>query len=362
MPVAVDVMGGDFGPAPVIKGAIKATKKFKIPVTLVGDINQINKYLKKYRSQKNPLINIKHCNDYIKMEDSPVRAVRNKSDSSIIVSYNLIKDQICSSVVSTGNTGAVMVTGSLILKLMPGINRPAIATLIPKAGPFKHTVLLDSGANVDCRVEQLAQFALMGSAYAEIILDKKDPRVALLSNGSEESKGNDIIRAASTKLKSISNLNYVGFIEGKDIPQDKMDVIVCDGLIGNIVLKTMEGGVKLIFDSLKYLAKKTIRGKIGMLISKPVFKLLFKQKLDPASYGGAPLLGLNGISIVCHGSSNAKAVMNAIKLADRLASNNLEKKMLKSLSAEYNTFNTDLEDNVYNEFSSGFKKNKNKQK
>lgn len=192
--------------------------------------------------------------------------------------------------VSPGNTGAMMAAGLYVSGTLPGIARPAIASLIPKSGNGQPTVLLDSGANVDCNANQLVQFALMGNCYALSVLNCTSPRIGILSNGSEKSKGNDITRSASLMLSEIKELNFIGYIEGRDLPRDVADVVVCDGFVGNVLLKAMEGSIELVFDSIKHYVEKSFRGKVGMWLAKPIFKALFKQKLDPSAYGGAPLL------------------------------------------------------------------------
>ncbi|MCB0337550.1 MAG: phosphate acyltransferase PlsX, partial [Bdellovibrionales bacterium] len=266
---------------------------------------------------------ISHASEVITMEDTPSKAIRTKKDSSIRRAFELIKEGKACGVVSAGNTGAMMAAGLFVSRTVPGIARPAIASLIPKIGDAKPTVLLDSGANVDCNASQLVQFAIMGALYAKAAIACEKPRVGVLSNGAELSKGNDMTRAAAHMLAEIPDVNFIGYVEGRDIPRDIADVIVCDGFVGNIVLKTMEGSVELVFDSIKDIVKKSWRAKIGMSLAKPSFKRLFKQKLDPSAYGGAPLLGLNEVAIVCHGSSNRRAIMNAIRVAATLESEQL---------------------------------------
>jgi glycerol-3-phosphate acyltransferase PlsX len=332
LPIAVDAMGADFGPSVVVEGAVQAARTYGISSVIIGREDEINALLTKLGAQNDPLISVAHAPDVITMDDSPSAAIRRKPNSSIRVAYELVKEGKASSVVSPGNTGAMMAAGLYVSGTLPGIARPAIASLIPKSNDLKPTVLLDSGANVDCNAGQLVQFALMGSCYARSVLGCDAPRVGLISNGSEKSKGNDITRSALMKLSDQKDINFIGYVEGKDLPKDVVDVVVCDGFVGNVLLKGMEGCVELVFKSLKFYVAKSWRAKIGMMIAKPVFKKLFLEKFDPSAYGGAPLLGLNHIGIVCHGSSNARAIMNAIRVAKQSVDNDLVVKMNKALN------------------------------
>ena len=330
LPVAVDAMGGDFGSEVVVEGALAALRELNLKSVLVGDEEILGKHLKKFKAESE--LEIIHAPGVVKMEDSPSKAIRRKLDSSILRAFEIVRDGKASSVVSAGNTGAVMATGLYVSGSLPGIDRPAIATLIPNVGEAKPTVLLDSGANIDCHSHQLVQFALMGNFYAKLVISAETPRIALLSNGTESSKGTDIIKAAAISLADLEVMNFIGFVEGRDIPRDKADVIVCDGFLGNVVLKTMEGSVELVIDSLKYVVEKSTRGKFGMWLAKPIFKSLFKDKLDPSAYGGAPLLGLNDIAIVCHGSSNGRAIKNGVRVADKLYKGDLVDHLEQALS------------------------------
>ena len=333
-PIAVDAMGGDFGPHVVVEGAVRAFQELGIPSILVGvdaDLRAALRSLGIEPSEEG--IQIQNASEVITMEDSPSVAIRGKTDSSIRVAFELVRKGKASAVVSPGNTGAVMAAGLFVSGTLPGIARPAIATLIPRVGDKQPTVLLDSGANTDCHAHQLVQFALMGTFYAKAINLYENPRVAVLSNGTEPSKGNDITRAAFVALSELSIINFVGYVEGRGLGKDIADVVVCDGFVGNVTLKTMEGAVELILDSLKYYTSQSLfRWKLGMVLAKPMFKLLFKEKLDPSSHGGAPLLGLRDIAIICHGSSNARAIRNAIKVAKRSVDGNLVDKLGSALT------------------------------
>jgi glycerol-3-phosphate acyltransferase PlsX len=357
-PIVVDAMGGDFGPSVVVEGAVRAFHELGISSTIVGVESEIHSCLRTLGveavASTAPGISIQNATEVITMEDSPSSAIRGKVDSSIRVAFELVRKGEGSAVVSPGNTGAVMAAGLYVSGTLPGIARPAIATLIPRVGDMQPTVLLDSGANTDCHAHQLVQFALMGTFYAKAINLYDNPRVALLSNGTEPSKGNDITRAAYAALSELSILNFIGYVEGRGLGKDIADVVVCDGFIGNVTLKTMEGAVELILDSLRfYTSQSLFRWKLGMMLAKPMFKLLFKEKLDPSSHGGAPLLGLRDVAVICHGSSNARAIMNAIRVAKKSVEGNLVEKIgaaLTHLDEAGESFNEALFDRIGKRF------------
>lgn len=358
LPVAVEAMGGDFGCQVAVEGAVQAARELGISSVLVGDQVQISKSLKQLKADQEPRLTICHAPEVISMEDSPGVALRRKPNSSIRVAFELVRERKASSVVSAGNTGAVMAAGLMVVGAFPGVVRPAIATLIPKMGDFKPTVLLDSGANTDCHMHQLVQFALMGSYYANSVLALDRPRVALLSNGTETSKGTDILRAASVALAEIKGLNFVGYVEGKHIPHDCADVIVCDGFVGNVVLKTMEGTVELVFDTLKQYVERSSRGKLGMWLAKPVIKAVFNEKLDPSSYGGAPLLGLNEVGIVCHGAASSRAILNGIRVAQKFSQEGLMAKIGSALAAWESANSGNYENGMWGRFGERLDKKK----
>lgn len=357
LPLALDVMGSDYGPQEIIKGAIFAFDECGIKPILVGMEHEIRSCLARMKREdvNFEIFNSEHV---VEMHDSPAKALRQKPDSSILNSFKLVKNKEASGVISAGNTGAMMAAGMLSIGTLPGVARPAIATIIPKMGEALPSVLLDSGANVDCHAIQLVQFALMGEFYAKAALGCESPRVGLLSNGAEDSKGNDILRAAALTLNENEDIKYVGYIEGRDIPKDVADVIVCDGFIGNIVLKTMEGTVDLVLDSIKYISKNNLRAKIGMFLAKPVVKKLFKEKLDPSAYGGAPLLGLKELAIVCHGSSKARAIKNALIVSDKLNKGSLMQNMTRVFSDLDEESDLSFSDGVWNKLESKLTKNK----
>jgi glycerol-3-phosphate acyltransferase PlsX len=327
LPVAVDAMGGDLGPRVVVEGAVAAAKDFRIPSILVGDEQQLTGELARLDPSRSLSISIHHASQVVGMDEAPGLAIRGKQDSSVRVAFELVSSARASAVVSPGNTGAIMAAGVFVSGTLPGIARPAIASLIPKGGAANPTVLLDAGANTGCHAFQLVQFALMGHYYAEAALGCAKPRIGLLSNGTELAKGNDIIRSAAMILSELEGVNFIGYVEGRDIARDVVDVVVCDGFVGNIVLKAMEGCVGLVTDSIKDAARSSLRAKVGLWLARPVLRKVFKEKLDPSAYGGAPLLGLGQVAIKCHGSSSARAVMNGIRVAQRF----VEQGVLNSL-------------------------------
>jgi glycerol-3-phosphate acyltransferase PlsX len=315
--IAVDAMGGDFAPGVVVSGALEACREYKQPVILVGDEAAIHNELNGYSGTD--LLEIVHAPEVISNNESPAVAVRRKKNSSIVRSVSLVKEGEAAALVSAGSTGGVMAAALLGLGRIKGIDRPAIVSIIPslKGG----TVLLDVGANVDCKPYQLVQFAIMGSLYAEKVMGISFPRVALLSNGEEDTKGNELTLAAYPLLK-MTELNFIGNAEGRDIFNGTVDVMVCDGFVGNVVLKTGEGLASALIEMVKEEVNKNMLAKLGALIAVPALKN-FRRRLDYAEYGGAPLLGVNGIAIICHGSSSARAIKNAIRTAREAAENNL---------------------------------------
>lgn len=329
--IAVDAMGGDFGPGVVVRGALKSLSQSSHKLILVGNQPEIDTIIKESRIDCADRVAVEHAPDVIGMHDSPGKALRGKIESSIRRSFQLVQSGRAQAVISTGNTGAVMAAGVFVLGTVSGIARPAIATLLPRRGALKPLVLLDSGANVDCNAPQLTQFALMGAHYAKSVLEIEEPRVALLSNGSESSKGNDTLRSTAMALKGTNAINFCGYIEGRDFAGDVADVVVCDGFVGNVVLKAMEGTAKFVTDSIKDAVMPSFRGRLGMALIGPMIRKLFRDKLDPAAYGGAPLLGLKGVGIVCHGSSNERAIANAVAVAEQLVVQDVTSKIASAL-------------------------------
>ncbi len=316
MRVALDAFGSDKAPFPEIEGAIQAIKEeICDEIILVGDESVLRQALEKYYYDTNR-IRIEHASERITMEDHAAEAVRAKKDSSMVKTVNLHKDGAADAAVSAGNSGAFMTASLFAYGRIKGVSRPAIAVTLPTMK--QPEILLDMGANVDCDAANLLQFAQLGKIYCSYIYDIATPRVALLNIGEESAKGNSMSREAWNLLSSAPDLNFVGNIEGKDVLKGNCDVIVCDGFVGNVVLKTMEGAVMAVFQLLKEQLNKDWIAKFGAILSYPVYSYL-KRKLDHTEIGGALLVGLNGCSIVCHGSSNAHAIKNGIRFAARTA-------------------------------------------
>ena len=324
--VAVDVMGGDLAPAQEVAGAIMAARQWQIPVILVGQTELVEKELANHDISGLD-VRVVHASEIVGMHDSASDAVRKKKNSSIRVAFDLVKQGTANAVVSTGNSGATMAAGMFVLKRIPGIDRPAIATVVPNLKD--QTLILDVGGNVDCKPPHLVQFALMGSVYASQMLGKSKPRVGLLSNGEEESKGNDLTREANLVLKQTS-LNYVGYTEGRDIYNGHIDVVVCDGFVGNVVLKVSEGLAEAMSLMLREELSSRLLSRLGYLLVRPALKA-FRKKVDYAEYGGAPLLGIQGTAMICHGSSSPRAIMNAIKMAHDSETHQVNKKLNERL-------------------------------
>lgn len=324
--VAVDAMGGDHAPTVEVEGAVAAARRWGIAVILVGDAARLEEELRKHDTRDLKL-SVRHASEVVGMHDSASDAVRKKKDSSIRVAFNLVKGGEAHAVVSAGNSGATMAAGMFVLKRIPGIDRPAIATIFPNLKD--QTLILDAGGNVDCKPQHLLQFALMGDVYARNILHKTQPRVGLLSNGEEESKGNDLTREVHGLLKA-APLNYIGYVEGRDVFSGTVDVVVCDGFVGNVVLKVSEGLADAIGSMLRREIEQRFWAKLGFLLARPAFRA-FKRKIDYAEYGGAPLLGIEGTGMICHGGSSPKAIMNAIHLAHEYVSLRVNEKLVEQM-------------------------------
>ena len=318
MKIAVDAMGGDYGLKPTVEGAIAAVKELGIDVGLVGDETQIREQLRRVGCS-DARVMVHHAPQVVGMHEPPAQIARKKRDSSVWIATEMVKHGEASAVISAGNTGASMVASFFVLGVIKGVERPAIAATLPTLTGT--AVMLDVGANVDCTAKHLEQFALMGNEYGKHLVGKPDPRVALLSIGEEESKGNEVTKEAFKALKA-SPLNFIGNVEGRDVYSGVADVIVCDGFIGNIALKISEG----LADTIKkILLREVARSRLGKLsylfLAGPLVRL--RRRVDYAEFGGAPLLGVNGITIVCHGRSSAKAIKNAIARAKSLAESRL---------------------------------------
>ena len=313
MKIALDAMGGDRSPSIEVEGAIAAAKEYRVEIILVGDERLLKSELEKQGAIGLP-ISICHASQRIEMHESPASIVRRKKDSSIVVATALVRDGKASAVVSAGHTGATMTAALFILGSIKGVERPAIATILPTLQG--RAMMLDVGANVDCKPEHLYQFAIMGHVYAKKVMHLENPRIGLLSIGEEDTKGNTLTKETFRHLKH-SPLNFVGNIEGREVYTGNADVVVCDGFIGNVALKISEGVAEIIGKLLAREIKKSLFGKIGYLLLKPAFTS-FKKRVDYAEYGGAPLLGVNGVSIICHGRSSPTAIKNAIAMAAEL--------------------------------------------
>jgi len=325
MNVVLDAMGGDHAPTVNIDGAVETVHESEdIHVTLVGDEATIRKELKgrKYNAGR---ISIVHASQVVEMHESPSSAIRKKRDSSIRVGLGLVKTGKADAFVSAGNSGAVMGASLLLLGRSKGVDRPAIATLMPNLKD--KFLLLDVGASVDCTPENLHQFALMGNIYCQLILGRDKPKVGLLGIGEEDIKGNELTKEAF-KLIEQSSLNFIGNIEGREIFSGKADVVVCDGFTGNIALKISEGLAETIIKMLKREISGITAGRLGYLMLRPAFRN-FKKKTDYDEFGGAPLLGINGTSIISHGRSSSKAIKNALKVADEFS----RKRVYEAISA-----------------------------
>jgi glycerol-3-phosphate acyltransferase PlsX len=317
--IAVDAMGGDHAPEVEIEGAIQAAAQFGIPIVLVGQEDRIQPFLEK-QDTASLHIEVIHASEVITMDESAATAARKKKDSSIRVAARLMRDGAVAGVVSAGNTGAVMATVKMVLGTLPVVDRPALSTVLPtqKAKP---AILLDVGANVDCKPHHLEQFAVMGDIYSRAIFGIRRPRVGLLSIGEEDSKGNELTKEAFKSLKH-APINFIGNVEGRDIFKGEIDVIVCDGFTGNVALKLSEGLIETFATMLRQELEKTIAAKVGYILAERAFRA-FRRRLDYSEYGGAPLLGMKGITIVCHGRSNANAIKNAIRVAHDFCKHNV---------------------------------------
>jgi phosphate acyltransferase len=327
--IALDAMGGDLFPRPEVEGALQAAKAFGVKVILVGREEVVRRELDRHPSWHSLPIEIKHASEQITMEDSAGKAVRSKKDSSIRVASRLVRDGAAQGVVSAGNTGAVMATAKMTQGMLPGVDRPALASAFPTLSG-KAAVMLDVGANVDCTANMLVQFAVMGDAYSRVIFRTERPRVGILSIGEEEHKGNALTHDVYPLLKMLKHLNFVGNVEGRDVYTGAADVIVCDGFVGNVALKVSEGLVEVVGKLLKQSLRASVTRQVGAYLARGAFND-FKKRVDYSEYGGAPLLGLNGICVICHGRSNAKAIKNAIRVAKEFAEAKINQRIATEL-------------------------------
>lgn len=316
MRIAVDVMGGDNAPRAIIEGSVTAVREYGAELYLVGLKNEIVKYLSE-EDKKNPKINIVEASEIINVDEAPVNAIKRKKGSSLVVGLKLVKDGNCDAFISAGSTGAFLAGSLLKVGRIKGIDRPALSPLIPTLKG--NCMVIDAGANVDCKPRNLQQFAVMGSIYMEKIMKINNPRVGLLNVGAEASKGNELTKESFELIKN-AGVNFIGNVEARDIISGVCDVCVCDGFAGNVLLKTTEGVAITLFKLLKHEFLKSLKTKLGAILLKDNLKNI-KKRFDYTEVGGAPFLGINGIMIKAHGSSDAKAVKNAIRQAKLLYDN-----------------------------------------
>jgi phosphate acyltransferase len=327
--IALDAMGGDHAPRAEVEGAILAARELDVRIFLVGVEATVRHELNRHRHRGLP-IEIVNATEIITMTDSPSHAFRRKKDSSLHVAAKLIRDGKAEALVTAGNTGAAMTVARFVLGTLPSVDRPALAAAFPNMKD-KVTVILDVGANVDSKPLQIEQFAVMGEIYYRTIFGTKRPRVALLSIGEEEMKGNELTREAANRLKQAA-INFTGNVEGRDVFRGDVDVIVCDGFIGNVALKISEGLVEHIGGMLKKAIKSSLTSQLGYALSKRAFDD-FRKRTDYSEYGGAPLLGVRGVTIIGHGRSNPNAIKNAIRVASELCKARVNEKIDQELTA-----------------------------
>jgi glycerol-3-phosphate acyltransferase PlsX len=329
MRIAVDAMGGDDAPAPIVDGAIAAARHLDVAITLVGAAGALEAELARHPEWRRLPIDIVDAPDAVGMGDPPAATLRRRPRASIRVAADLVARRQAAALFSAGNTGATVVAAHAAFGMVPGVDRPALATVIPTR--VRPAVLLDAGATVECRPHHLLQFAVMGVVYARVALAVEAPRVGLLSIGEEETKGNDLTREAHRLLKA-APVNFIGNVEGREIYSGEADVVVCDGFTGNIVLKTSEGLVDAVEALLGEELQGTVPGQVGYLLSRRAFRR-FRRRVDYSEYGGAPLLGVAGLAIVGHGRSSARAVRNAIAMASRFAASGFNEQVEQEIAA-----------------------------
>jgi len=325
MKIAVDAMGGDFAPAMVVRGAVQAALESGVSVTLVGDAQAIRRELDEGKAEG--AVDVCHCTEVIQMDEAPFKAVRQKRKASIRVAFDLVRQGQVDAVVSAGNSGATMAAGLLTLGKVRGVDRPALASIFP--GRHGEVILIDVGANVDCRPLHLLQFGIMAEAFATSCMGMQDPRIGLLSIGEEGAKGNEQVRAAYELFKG-SRLHFVGNVEGRDLFSGKTEIVVCDGFVGNVALKVSEGMAEAMGSMVREEMSRTVWGRLGLFLGRNGF-LRLRRTLDYESYGGAPILGINGIGIVCHGRSSDRALKNAVKRAAEYVKNDFQGKLARRM-------------------------------
>jgi phosphate acyltransferase len=328
--IALDAMGSDRAPKPEIEGAILAARHHDVEVVLVGPEDRLRNEMESHPSSLRLPIRIVHASEVIGMNEKAAQAVRAKRDSTMRVGCRLVREGKAAGFVTAGNTGAAMATAKVVLGGLPGVDRPALAAVFPTSQGTA-AIMIDVGANVDSKPHNLEQFAVMGDIYSRTIFGIKNPKVGLLSVGEEEGKGNELTKTSYQLLKNLP-LNFVGNVEGRDLYNGKLDVIVCDGFVGNVALKVSEGMVETVRYLLKETLTSTISSQLGFLLSRRAFAD-FKKRLDYSEYGGAPLLGLKGVCIVGHGSSNSNAIKNALRVASEFANGGINETIERELAA-----------------------------
>ena len=336
MVIAVDAMGGDNAPDVVIEGVAQALKENGeiTKIVLVGDEERISALMTSHGLQGHPKIELIHASQVVEMHEPSTLAIRGKKDSSITVCSNLAKEGTVDAVVSAGHTGAAVAASVVRMRNLEGVDRPCIATIFP--APEKHFVIVDAGATPQCTPDNLVQFAVMGDIYAKSILKRKNPTVGLLSNGEEESKGNDLTKETLKLLKEVNSINFIGNVEGSDIFDGKVDVVVCDGFTGNVILKFGESLAMGMFKMLKSKLETNPKRKVGALLAKNAF-IEVKNVADKAEYGGAPLMGVNGVCIIGHGSSCSKAIKNAVNVAGEFIKTGVNQEIVDRIKDLENT-------------------------
>ncbi len=331
MKVALDAMGGDNAPEEIVKGAIDAVnERNDIKVFLVGKAGRIHEELKKYQ-YKSEQIEVVNAEEEISCDESPVEAIRKKKDSSMVVAMKMVKDQTADAFVSAGSSGAILVGGQFVVGRIKGIKRAPLGAIMPTAKGVM--LLIDAGANMDAKPEYLVEFAKMGSLYMEHVIGVPSPKVALVNIGMEEAKGNQLVKATAPLLRACEDLNFTGSIEPRDVPYGAADVVVCDAFVGNVILKLSEGLSAVLVKEIKAGMMSSLKSKIGALLAKPALKKTLKR-FDASEYGGAPLLGLNGLVVKVHGSATAKEMKNAIIQCITFTEQEINQKIKAGISKE----------------------------
>ena len=331
MKIVVDAMGGDHAPEAVVEGAVMAASEYNTEIILAGLSETVQTILDRLDPVHKLPVQVVHADEVVEMHDLPGKVLRSKRKSSMKIGLGLLKEGKASAFVSAGNTGAVLAYSTVILRPLKGVDRPAIAIQLPTLKG--NAILLDAGANVDCKTSQLFQFGIMGHVFAEYILGKENPRVGLLSIGEEDGKGNEIVKEVFQMLKA-SHINFIGNIEGKEVYRGNADVIVCDGFTGNVALKISESLAEMIGTNFKRMFQNNWASKLGYLLLKPQLDQ-FKKKVDYSETGGAPLLGVNGVVIIAHGSSSPKAIKNAIHRACELSEKNINEHIREDIESNF---------------------------